>query len=199
MYRQLKSGTTAILLRTDVGVKEIVHTTQDYQVGTYLIINNDPKRQGNVRPNSYNYHKNLRVKVEKDPNASIDEERSTPLETMKPAKVIKHKFKDDLTVRQGKEFFPYKGKLVAKDFGGEFYLCHEFTEKYEPCNDCYIIVEGKSGMPVGQAWITDNRPSKYSEEDCIRDIERLHKAYSCSRSIEDIVRTTIQDTEKLKK
>ena len=44
------------------GSKE-THTTEQYEIGTYLIINNDASRQGSVGVKEPAYHLSLRKKV----------------------------------------------------------------------------------------------------------------------------------------
>ena len=43
--------------------KELSFVTQQYQIGTYVIVNNDPKLQFGVNCKEEEYHKKLRIKA----------------------------------------------------------------------------------------------------------------------------------------
>lgn len=49
----------------------IEHVTQQYTIGTYIIINNDPSLQGSSQLTEEKYHLQLRKKVIKDKDAKL--------------------------------------------------------------------------------------------------------------------------------
>jgi len=177
----MKGGTTTLVDKASG--KKFTHTTQDYGVGTYLIINNDARHQGVTKKSSYNYHRYLRKKLESDPSVRFIEDESTPLSMMAPEKKTRQRYKQPLGMYLQGGMHPFRGKHIVDWGGGKFYLAQPATlseGKAVPVEGELIIVEARTGVkafdaPKGFSSLTKSRQEKVIVEELMKRAQSEEK------------------------